>query len=104
MMTATTVASWLVPLIAAEIDRLQRKASWPINNMKTELRLCPHSVLRGEKIIEIWYADNFIGTVTGADGPGIRVVSKHDLQPCISPGIINVVEVQVLTQLAPLPL
>ncbi len=47
--------------------------------MKTELRLAPHSVIPGAKIIELWYAGQFIGQVVGADGPGVRVLSKHAL-------------------------
>jgi hypothetical protein len=45
--------------------------------MKTELRLVPHSVIPGEQVIELWYADEFIGTVTGADGTGVRLITKH---------------------------
>jgi hypothetical protein len=45
--------------------------------MRTELRVKDHSVLPDTKIIEIWYAGAFIGTVTPADGPGVRIVSKY---------------------------
>lgn len=44
--------------------------------MKTELRAVPHLVLPGQTVIELWHDGVFIGTVTGADGPGVRVVSK----------------------------
>ncbi|HWY85749.1 MAG TPA: hypothetical protein VNX28_03440 [Gemmataceae bacterium] len=45
--------------------------------MKTELRLAPHSVLPVQNIIELWHNGQFIGQVTGADGPGCWIVSKH---------------------------
>jgi len=47
--------------------------------MKTELRLRQHSVWVNHYVIELWYDDKFIGTVTGADGPGVRVISKHPM-------------------------
>lgn len=48
--------------------------------MKTELRLRPHAVLAGENVIELWYHGQLIGTVTGADGPGVRVLSKYQIE------------------------
>jgi hypothetical protein len=45
--------------------------------MKTEIRLAPHSVLPSQNIIELWHDGQFIGQVTGADGPGCRIVTKH---------------------------
>jgi hypothetical protein len=38
--------------------------------MKTELRLAPHSVLPGQSVVALWHDGQFIGTVTGAHGPG----------------------------------
>lgn len=49
--------------------------------MKTELRLQPHTVLPVKYVVEIWYDGKLIGTVTGADGPGVRIVSKHFCEP-----------------------
>lgn len=51
--------------------------------MKTELRLAKHSVLPGHNVIEIWWMDRLIGQVTGADGPGVRILSKHTLKASI---------------------
>ncbi|HEV3440087.1 MAG TPA: hypothetical protein VG122_22155 [Gemmata sp.] len=48
--------------------------------MKTELRAVPHSIVPGATIFEVWHAGQFIATVTGADGPGVRVISKHPMQ------------------------
>jgi hypothetical protein len=45
--------------------------------MKAELRLRPHTGLSDARVIEVWYGGQFIATVTGADGPGVRVISKH---------------------------
>jgi hypothetical protein len=45
--------------------------------VKTELHHVPHSQLSGEHVIELWHDGKFIGTITGADGPGVRVISKY---------------------------
>jgi hypothetical protein len=45
--------------------------------MKTELRLSDHQVLPGAKVVELWHDGLFIGQVVGADGPGVRIVSKY---------------------------
>ena len=47
--------------------------------MKAQLRLAAHSVLPGHQVIEIWYGNEFIGQVTGTDGPGVKILSKHRL-------------------------
>lgn len=44
--------------------------------MKTELRLADHTLIPGAKICEIWFDGEFIGQITGYDGPGVRVISK----------------------------
>ena len=66
--------------------------------MKTELRLRPHSQLVGASVYELWYAGAFIGEVTGADGPGVRVLSKHALGWHHTPGAVQVIEVQMHMQ------
>lgn len=45
--------------------------------MKTELRLVPHVVLPDEQVIELWHNNVLIGLVAGADGPGVRVISRY---------------------------
>jgi hypothetical protein len=45
--------------------------------MKTELRLAQHSLTPGHTMVELWYGGKLIGAVYGADGPGVRVVSKY---------------------------
>lgn len=52
-------------------------------SIKSELRMANHDILPGVKVIEIWYNGEFIGQVTGADGPGIRLTSKYqrDIKP-----------------------
>ena len=47
--------------------------------MKTELLIKDHDVLPGAKVVELWYDGKLIGCVYGADGPGVRVVSKHGM-------------------------
>lgn len=65
---------------------------------KSQLRLKPHNYLPGEQLIEIWWDGKFIGTVTGADGPGIRVISKYQMRtetPRTPPVEINVMETRI---------
>ena len=31
----------------------------------------------GQQVIELWHDGQFIGQVCGADGPGVRVITKH---------------------------
>lgn len=45
--------------------------------MKAELIVKPHSVMPDTQVIEVHYDGQFIATVAGADGPGVRIVSKH---------------------------
>lgn len=45
--------------------------------MKTELRQRPHNLVPGAQVFEIWYGGALIGQVTGADGPGVRIISKY---------------------------
>ena len=44
--------------------------------MKSELRLKPHSVLPGANVIEVVWNGRLVCTITGADGPGVRIISK----------------------------
>jgi hypothetical protein len=63
--------------------------------MKTELRAVPHSIVPGATIFEVWHDGQFIATVTGADGPGVRVISKHPMQAKLVEGLPAVVEVKI---------
>ena len=49
--------------------------------MKAQLRLDPHCFLTGQTVIEVWYDGQMVGTIYGADGPGVRFISKHPLTP-----------------------
>lgn len=48
--------------------------------MKSELRLSKHEIIEGAMVVEIWHDGQFIGQVVGADGPGVRVITKHMMQ------------------------
>ena len=65
--------------------------------MKTELRLAPHSINPGQQVVEVWHNGQFIGEVTGADGPGVRVISKHPLMTSHDDGMPEVVNVTIAT-------
>jgi hypothetical protein len=60
---------------------------------KTELRARPHSVFPDETVIELWWGGEFIGQVTGADGPGVRIISRHRMD--VHEGGGDVVEVGI---------
>lgn len=47
--------------------------------MKSELKVCAHKAIPGHLVVEIWHDGKFVGTVAGADGPGVRVLSRHPL-------------------------
>ena len=51
--------------------------------MKSELRLTEHKVLPGEHTVEVWHDGRLVCTVVGADGPGVRVISRYDLMGTI---------------------
>lgn len=67
--------------------------------MKSDLRVSLHSLIPGNHIVEIWHDGEMIGTVTGLDGPGVRIISKLNLittpedrgQP-----IVNAVQVRIV--------
>jgi hypothetical protein len=68
--------------------------------MKTELRIKPHAFLPGQTIIELWHEGQLIGTVAGADGPGVRIVTKHTIKAKPAPDDgsgVNVLEVAITT-------
>jgi hypothetical protein len=46
---------------------------------KSELVVKSHGILSGEAVIEVWYEEELVATVYGADGPGVRVISKHPM-------------------------
>lgn len=63
--------------------------------MKTELRIAEHSVIHGANVVEVWHDGEFIGQVVGADVPGVRVITKHDVAVVTYDAGPNIVEVQI---------
>ena len=65
--------------------------------MKSELRVDAHSITDGALVVEVWYANELLATVYGADGPGVRVISKHRLHvdPADPRASVGAVTVQV---------
>ena len=63
--------------------------------MKTILRAVPHSIAPGATIFEVWHDGQFIATITGAEGPGVRVISKHPMQTVVVEGHPNEVGVKI---------
>ncbi|MCI0741056.1 MAG: hypothetical protein L0Y72_18585 [Gemmataceae bacterium] len=68
--------------------------------MKSELRAVPHSVLPDQFVFEVWYDGRFIATVAGADGPGVRIITKHPLEPFRVAGKPNILEVRIDASMA----
>lgn len=67
--------------------------------MKAELKLKPHSMIPGAQVIEVWWGNRLVCTVAGADGPGVRIFSKHPLDTGLiqieapesgNPGVVEV--------------
>ena len=61
--------------------------------MKTILRLAPHSVLPGANVVELWHDGRLIGTVAGADGPGVRIISKYAAQVDVAGDMVTEVRI-----------
>ena len=61
-----------------------------IHSMKSELRFAEHSEIAGARTVEVWYGGQMIGCVYGADGPGVRVISKFGLELEQIPGLQGV--------------
>lgn len=63
---------------------------------KSELRLKPNGVIPGAQIVEIWHQGQFIGEITGADGPGVRIFSKYPVKSTYALGLlVNVLGVAI---------
>lgn len=65
--------------------------------MKTELRARPHALLPDQQVFEVWHDGRFIATVSGADGPGVRVITRHPMAAVASRDalLLNVIEVAI---------
>lgn len=64
---------------------------------KSKLELKPHILISGQNTVEVWHENTLVATVTGADGPGVRVISKYPMD-VIRGGMgemPNVIEVRV---------
>jgi hypothetical protein len=61
--------------------------------MKTELRLTPCNILIGALVVDLWHDGQLIGTITGADGPGVRIVTKFAV--VVAPAAEMVTEVWI---------
>jgi hypothetical protein len=63
--------------------------------MKTELRAVEHTLRSGETAFEVWHDGQLIASIVGAEGPGVRVFSKHPLKVTQVDGYPNEVEVML---------
>jgi hypothetical protein len=43
--------------------------------MKTELRSKPHSMVPSQTMAEVWHDGKFLATITGMEGPGVKIVT-----------------------------
>lgn len=46
---------------------------------KSKLKLKPHTLIPEQDVVEVWYKNALVATVSGADGPGVRVITKHSM-------------------------
>lgn len=51
----------------------------PIIHLKSQLVPRPHASIPGATVFEVWYNGQCIATVNGADGPGVRITTKHQV-------------------------
>ena len=47
--------------------------------MKTELRSKPHSMVPNQTVVEVWHDGKFLATITGAEVPGVKIVTRHTI-------------------------
>ncbi|HEX5269223.1 MAG TPA: hypothetical protein VFW33_01985 [Gemmataceae bacterium] len=64
--------------------------------MRSELRVAKHALVPGAVVVEVWHDGQFIGQVTAADGPGVRVLSKYELECQIDRGDVSVAGVRIV--------
>lgn len=46
---------------------------------KSKLKLKPHALIEDQEAMEVWHEGTLVATVYGADGPGVRVLSKYPM-------------------------
>lgn len=64
---------------------------------KSELRVDMHKLTLGETVIEVWHEGEMVATVYGADGAGVRIITKHsyDIVRGGMGELVKVVEVKI---------
>jgi len=63
--------------------------------MKAELRFVPHEVIHGQQVVEVWFDGKLVAAIYGADGPGVRVVSRFPMSVEVVNDALKVVEVRI---------
>jgi hypothetical protein len=65
--------------------------------MRSQLKTSAHLTVPNEQVIEVWHDGKLIATVTGTEGPGVRVISKYPMDahiidgcPAGTPGVCEV--------------
>jgi hypothetical protein len=64
---------------------------------KSNLKIRDHALYPDQQTIEVWYEGKFVAAVYGADGPGVRVITKYSYD-VVRGGLgeePNVVEVRI---------
>lgn len=73
-----------------EYERRQAQDRREAKRVKTRLVAKPHLVIQNQTVIEVWYGAQFIGTVNGADGPGVRFTSKYPVTVNSGPHVTEI--------------
>jgi hypothetical protein len=87
-------------LLRGNIDDFHIAAPYTHNERgrATQLRFAQHATNPNEACVEVWHKGTFVGQITGADACGVRVVTRHSVEPFfISDGVIQIVEVRIGT-------
>jgi hypothetical protein len=72
--------------------------------MKSNLKMADHALIEDQQAIEVWYEGRLVAAVYGADGPGVRVISKYPYDVVRSgiDEILNVIEVRIEIEREPI--
>jgi hypothetical protein len=53
--------------------------------VKTQLKISPHTFIADANTVEIWHNGELMGTITGDDRSGVRILTKHKVEVNILP-------------------
>ena len=67
--------------------------------VRSTLQVRKHRIVEGAHVFEIWYGGVLVGEVTGAEGPGVRILCNRRMQVSVEDG--NGILPNVVTVITP---